>query len=180
MDLSKAFDCLAHDLLLVNLNAYGFSQHALKLICSHLSGRRQRVKVNGTFSTWCYSKIGVPQFITAQGNERCNTNNASEICGPRRLTPGLFSLYSEIILRNIDGRPGIGIGDAKINNLRYAEDIVLIAGTEEELQDLVSTINEESENMGLSLNIKRTETMVISKKRDPTTCDIKLNSKTLK
>ena len=61
MDLSKAFDCLDHDLLLAKLDAYGFSRNALILICSYLSDRRQRVKVNGTFSTWCYSKIGVPQ-----------------------------------------------------------------------------------------------------------------------
>ena len=43
------------------LDAYGFSRNALILICSYLSDRRQRVKVNGTSSTWCYSKIGVPQ-----------------------------------------------------------------------------------------------------------------------
>ena len=61
IDLSKAFDCLDHDLLLAKLDAYGFSRNALKLICSYLSERRQRVKVNGTFSTWCYSKMGVPQ-----------------------------------------------------------------------------------------------------------------------
>ena len=91
----------------------------------------------------------------------------------------MFSCYSEINLRNIEGRPGIGIGGVNINNLRYADDILLIAGTEEELQDLVSTINEESGNMGLSLNIKKTERMVISKKKDLPTCDIKLNNKTL-
>ena len=95
------------------------------------------------------------------------------------LSPDLFSLYSEIILRNIEGWPGIGIG-ANINILRYVGDIVLIAGTEEELQDLVSTINEKSGNMGLSLNIWKTETMVILKKKDLPTCDIKPNNKTLK
>ena len=61
MDLSKALDCLDHDLLLAKLDAYGFGRNALILICNYLSDRRQRVKVNGTFSTWCYSKIGVPQ-----------------------------------------------------------------------------------------------------------------------
>ena len=61
VDLLKAFDCLDHDLLLAKLDAYGFSRSALKLICSYLSENRQRVKVNGTFSSWCYSKMGVPQ-----------------------------------------------------------------------------------------------------------------------
>ena len=54
MDLSKAFDCLDHDLLLAKRDAYGFSRNALILICGFLSDRRQRVMVNGTFSTWCY------------------------------------------------------------------------------------------------------------------------------
>ena len=91
----------------------------------------------------------------------------------------MYSLYSETILRNIEGRPGIGIGGVNINNLRYADDILLIAGTEEELQDLVSTINEESGNMGLSLNIKKTERTVISRKKDLLTCDTELNHKAL-
>ena len=51
------------------------------------------------------------------------------------LSPELFSLYSEIILRTIEDKPGIRIGGANINNLWYADDIVLIAGREEELQD---------------------------------------------
>ena len=43
------------------VDAYGFSHNALNLIFSYLSGRRHRVKVSGTFSSWCYSKIRVPQ-----------------------------------------------------------------------------------------------------------------------
>ena len=70
------------------------------------------------------------------------------------LSRKIFSLYSEIILRTIEDMPGIRIGGANINNLRYAHDIVLRAGREEELQDLIHTINEECRIMGLSLNIK--------------------------
>ena len=71
------------------------------------------------------------------------------------LTPELLLLYSEIILRTIKLRPGTRIGGANINNLRYADDIVLIAQREEELQDLVHTIKEESGSIGLSLNIRK-------------------------
>ena len=47
-DLSKAFDCLIHDLLLAKLHAYGFDYNSLKLINSYITGRYQRVRVNAT------------------------------------------------------------------------------------------------------------------------------------
>ena len=49
-DLSKAFDCLNHDLLIAKLEAYGFSKAALKFIYDYLKDRKQRTKVNGSFS----------------------------------------------------------------------------------------------------------------------------------
>ena len=61
MDLSKAFDCLNHELLIAKLSAYGFSTSALRLIHSYLNERKQRVKMNGSFSTWRETTIGVPQ-----------------------------------------------------------------------------------------------------------------------
>ena len=51
MGLSKAFDCLNHNLLIAKLEAYGFSRSALKLVYNYLSNRKQRVKVNGKFSS---------------------------------------------------------------------------------------------------------------------------------
>ena len=61
MDLSKAYDCLPHDLLLAKLSAYGFDESAITLIANCLSNRYQRVKIGSTFS--CYLEIlrGVPQ-----------------------------------------------------------------------------------------------------------------------
>ena len=61
MDLSKAFDCLDHELLLAKLDAYGYSKNALRFIYSYLTDRKQRVKVNGAFSEWQETKLGVPQ-----------------------------------------------------------------------------------------------------------------------
>ena len=60
-DLSKAFDCLDHELLIAKLNAYGFSRSALLFVHSYLDNRKQRVKVNGSFSTWTKTSLGVPQ-----------------------------------------------------------------------------------------------------------------------
>ena len=52
MDLSKAFDCLNHESLIAKLDAYGFSRSALMFIHSYIHDRKQRVKVNGSVSTW--------------------------------------------------------------------------------------------------------------------------------
>ena len=60
-DLSKAFDCLSHDLLLAKLHAYGFSLSALKLIHSYLRNKKQRTKTDSTYSTWEEIPFGVPQ-----------------------------------------------------------------------------------------------------------------------
>ena len=61
MDLSKAFDCIDHELLIAKLNAYGFCKDAQLLIYSYLSGRKQRIKLNGSFSTCQEIFAGVPQ-----------------------------------------------------------------------------------------------------------------------
>ena len=52
MDLSKAFDCLNHELLIAKLEAYCFSKAALERVHDYLSNRKQRVKINGSCSSW--------------------------------------------------------------------------------------------------------------------------------
>ena len=61
MDLSKAYDCLPHDLLIAKLDACGVGIDSLKLIYSYLTERKQRVKVGTSFSTWKSLSKGVPQ-----------------------------------------------------------------------------------------------------------------------
>ena len=61
MDLSKAFDCLPHDLLIAKLDAYGFDKEALRHILSYLSGRKQCVKNGGSLSMLKLILSGVPQ-----------------------------------------------------------------------------------------------------------------------
>ena len=60
-DLSKAFYCLSHDLLIAKLEAYGFDKSALKFIYDYLKGRKQRTKIDGAYSSWKKLKCGVPQ-----------------------------------------------------------------------------------------------------------------------
>ena len=61
MDLSKAFDCISHDLLIAKLKSYGFQDNSVKYVYSYLKGRRQCVKLNGTFSKFQTILAGVPQ-----------------------------------------------------------------------------------------------------------------------
>ena len=60
-DLSKAFDCLNHNLLIAKLFAYGFDYNSLKLIGSYLDNRYQRVRINSSYSKWNKILFGVPQ-----------------------------------------------------------------------------------------------------------------------
>ena len=60
-DLSKAFDCVNHELMIAKLEAYGFSKSALEYTYSYLKNRFQRTKVNNTFSPWSCINSGVPQ-----------------------------------------------------------------------------------------------------------------------
>ena len=60
-DLSKAFDCLSHELLLAKLHAYGFSFSALRFVRSYSKNRKQRTKINSEYSSWEEIIFGVPQ-----------------------------------------------------------------------------------------------------------------------
>ena len=63
-DLSKAFDCIPHDLIIAKLEAYSFHIDALKVIHGYLSNRKQRVKVNDVYGSWKDVFYGIPQGST--------------------------------------------------------------------------------------------------------------------
>ena len=74
----------------------------------------------------------------------------------------LFNLYAEYIMRNAEleeAQAGIKIARKNINNLRYADDTTLVAESEEELKSLLMQVKEESEKVGLKLNIQKTKIM---------------------
>ena len=74
----------------------------------------------------------------------------------------LFNLYAEYIMRNAgleEVQAGIKIAGRNINNLRYADDTTLMAESEEELKSLLMRVKEESEKVGLELNVQKTKIM---------------------
>ena len=77
------------------------------------------------------------------------------------LSPCLFNLYAEYIMRNAglnEAQAGIKIARRNINNLRYADDTTIMAESEE-LKSLLMNVKEESEKVGLKLNIQKTKIM---------------------
>ena len=80
------------------------------------------------------------------------------ICQGCILSPCLFNLYAEYIMRNAgleEAQCGIKIAGRNTNNLRYADDTTLMAESEEELKRLLMKVKEESEKVGLKLNIQK-------------------------
>ena len=78
------------------------------------------------------------------------------------LSPCLFRLYAEYIMRNAgldEAQAGIKIARRSISNLRYADDTTLMAESEEKLKSLLMKVKEESEEVGLKLNIQKTKIM---------------------
>ena len=81
------------------------------------------------------------------------------------LSSCLFSLYAEYIMRNArldEAQAGIKIAGKNTNNLTYADDTTLMAESEEELKRLLMKVKEESEKVGLKLNIQKTKIMAFS------------------
>ena len=78
------------------------------------------------------------------------------------MSPCLFNFYAEYITRNAglgEAQAGIKIARRNIHNLRYADDTTLITENEEQLKSLLMKVKEESENVGLKVNIQKTKIM---------------------
>ena len=78
------------------------------------------------------------------------------------MSPWLFNLYAEYIMRNTgldEAQAGIKITGRNINNLRYTDDTTLMAESEQELKSLLMKVKEESEKAGFKLNIKKNKIM---------------------
>ena len=101
-DLSNTFDCLSHELLLVKLHAYGFSISALRLIYSYLANRKQRTKINTSYSSLEEILFGVPQ---------------GSILGPLLFNIFLCNMFFELSQTDFANYPDDNIPYVEANNI---------------------------------------------------------------
>ena len=145
IDYAEGFNCVDHNILWKILKEMGISDHLTCLLRNLYAGQEAKVKTGHGTTDWF--KIGK---AVHQG---CISS------------PCLFNLYAEYIMRNAwleEAQAGIKIAGRNINNLRYADDTTLMAESEEELKCLLMKVKEESEKVGLKLNIQKTKVMVSS------------------
>ena len=144
-DYTKAFDCVDHNKLWKILKEIGIPDHHTWLLKILYAGQETTVRTGHGTTYWSKIENGV--------------------CQGYILSPFLFNLYVEYIMWNarlVETQAGIKIGGRNINNLRYADDTTLKAESEEELKSLLMKVKEESEQVGLKLNIQKTKIMASS------------------
>ena len=140
IDYAKAFDCVDHNQLWKILKEMGISHHLTCLLRSLYAGQEATVRTG-------HGKTDL--FQIGKG-----------VCQGCILSPCLFNLYADYIMRNTgleEAQAGIKIAGRIINNLKYAEDTTLMAQSEKELKSLLMKVKEESEKVGLKLNIQKTK-----------------------
>ena len=145
IDYAKAFDCVDHNKLWKILQEIGMPDHLTCLLRNLYAGQEATVRTGHGKTDW---------FQIGKG-----------VCQGCILSPCLFNLYAENIMRNAgldEVQAGIKIGWRNIKNLRYADDTTLMAESEEELKYILMKVQEDSEKGGLKLNIQKTKIMASS------------------
>ena len=139
IDYAKAFDCVDHSKLWRILKEMGIPDHLICLLRNLYADQEATVRTGHRTTDWFQIGKG--------GHQGCI------------LSPCLFNLDAEYIMRNAaleEAQAGIKIARRNISNLRYADDTTLVAENEEELKSLLRKVKEESEKVGLKLNIQKT------------------------
>ena len=133
IDYAKAFDCVDHNKLWKILQEMGIPDPLTCLLRNLYAGQEATVRTRHVTEEW---------FQIGKG-----------VCQGCILSPSLFNIYAEYIMRNAglgieEAQAGIQIARRNINNLRYADDTTLMAESEEELKSLLMNVKEESEKVG--------------------------------
>ena len=142
-DYAKDFDCVDHNKLWKILKEMGIPDHLTCLLRNLYAGQEATVRTGHGTTDWFKIGKGVQQGCI--------------------LSPYLFNLYAKYIMRNAgleEAQARIKIPGRNINILRYADDTTLMAESKEELKSLLMKVKEESEKVGLKLNIQKMKIMV--------------------
>ena len=142
IDYAKAFDCVDHNKLWKILKEMRIPDHLTCLLRNLYAGQEATVRTG--HETTDLFQIG------------------KGLCQGCIMSPCFFNLYAEYIMRNAgleEAQARIRIARRNINNLRYADDTTLMAESEEELKSLLIKVKEESEKVGLKLNIQKMKIM---------------------
>ena len=105
------------------------------------------------------------QQLELDMEQQTGSKSEKEYIKAVNLSLSLFNLHAEYIMRNTgleEAQAGIKIARRNINNLRYADDTTLMAESEEDLKSLLMKVKEESEKVGLKLNIQKTKILASS------------------
>ena len=138
----EAFDCVDHNKQWKILNKVGIPDHRTFLLRNLYAGQEATIRTRHRTRNWFQIGKGVHQGYM--------------------LSPCLFNFYTEYTMRKAgldESQTRIKISGRNINNLRHADDTTLMAESEEELKSLLMQVKEESEKVGLKLNIQKTRIM---------------------
>ena len=138
IDYTKAFDCVNDNKLWTILKEMGIPDHLIYLLRNLYAGQEATVRTGHITTDWFQIRKGVRQDCI--------------------LSPCLFKLYEEYIMRNPgldEAQAGIKIARKNINNLRYADATTLMAESGEEPKSLLLKVKEEGEKVGLKLNVQK-------------------------
>ena len=142
IDYSKAIDCVDHNKLWIILKEIRIPDHLTCLLRNLFADQEPTVRAGHGTADWFQIGKGVHQGCI--------------------LSPCLFNVYAEYIMQNDrlgEAQAGIKIAGRNINNLRYADDPTLMAESEQELNSLLMKVKEESDEVGLKLNIQKIKIM---------------------
>ena len=142
VDYAKAFDCVDHNKLWKILKEIGIPDHLTCLLRNLDVGQEATVRTGHRTTDWFLIRKGIRQGCI--------------------LLHCLFTLYVEYIIRNAglkEAQAEIKIAGRKFHHLRYADDTTLMAESEEELKSLLMKVKEDSEKVGLKLNIQKMKIM---------------------
>ena len=137
IDYTKAFDCVDHNKLWKILKEMGIPDHLICLLRNLYAGQEETVRTKHGTSEWFQIGKGILQGCI--------------------LSPFLFNLYAEYIMHNSrldEAEAGLKIVRRNTNNFRYTDDTTLMEESKEELRSLLMKVKENSEKVGLKLNIQ--------------------------